>query len=122
MAEEKTEKKKMNLGVIIAICAAVAVIACVIVVVVVTGGSKDKANGLVGSWKYGSSSSFVYTFNDDGTCSYAGRNCTYTNNGDSVEILYDGDTASQTYGYRIEDNKTLYIKDSFGSDVVYERQ
>lgn len=121
MAEEKKDKK-MSSGVIAAICVAVVVVICIIVAVVMMGKNKGNVSGLVGTWKYGSSSSFVYTFNADGTCAYAGRNCTYTDNGDSVEILYDGDTLSSTYGYRIEDNKTLHIEDSFGSEVIYERQ
>ena len=90
----------------------------VLCVAVVGCGKKD---GLVGEWAYGSGNTFVFTFNEDKTCSYAGRNCTYTVDGDKLSILYDGDTAPFETTYKIEDDK-LTIKDSLDNDVVYTRK
>lgn len=82
-----------------------------------TGCGKD--NGLVGKWTHGD---YVYTFNNDKTGSYEyGSNkmkFTYKDNGKKVSILYDGNTNSNDFEYRIE-GKKLIIKDSFGSDVEY---
>lgn len=78
---------------------------------------------LVGEWKY-PGEPYVYTFNADGTGSYAAdltMTFTYKDDGKSVEILYDGFTDASKYDYSISGNK-LTIKDSFGDDVVYERK
>ena len=80
-----------------------------------------KKEGLVGEWAYGSGNTFVFTFNEDKTCSYAGRNCTYTVDGDKLSILYDGDTAPFETTFKIEGDK-LTIKDSLDNDVVYTRK
>lgn len=93
-------------------------LAVVLCLVVVGCGKKE---GLVGTWRYGSSDTFQFVFNEDKTCSYAGRNCTYTVDGDKLSILYDGDTTSFDTTFKIEDDK-LTIKDSLGSDVVYTRK
>ncbi len=122
---KKEEGKKGNPGIIIAICAAVVCIACVVIAIILgNGGGTKKA--IVGSWKY-SGLEAIYTFNEDGTCSYkfydTERTCTYTEKEEGViELMYDGDTLASTYKYHIEDGKTLHIEDSFGQDVVYERQ
>ena len=96
-----------------------AVVLCLSVV-----GCKKK-DGLVGEWAYESngtvSSTFVYVFNEDKTCSYAGKKCTYTVDGDKLSILNDGDTVPFETTFKIEDDK-LTIKDSLGSDVVYARK
>lgn len=93
-------------------------IICTLFLVTACGSS----NPLVGTWKYETSSNYIYTFNDDKTCSYEAygnkRECTYEDDGTKVTILYNGDTASSTYEYTIEGN-TLTIKDSFGNDVKY---
>jgi len=80
-------------------------------------GSKK---GLVGSWAHGS---FVYTFNEDKTCTYTTMECTYEYDEEkgTLEILYKGNTVPFKTTYKIEDDK-LTIKDSFDNDVVYERQ
>ena len=84
---------------------------------VVTGC--DSKGNIIGSWDH---SGFVYTFNNDGTGSYnaAGTEIafTYEDDGTKVSILYEGNTATGDYEYRIEGNK-LIIKDSFGTDVEY---
>lgn len=98
-------------------------LACLLVlacVVVVGCGKKDP---IVGKWAYGSGESFMYTFNSDGTCHYTANNkdCTYKVDGDKLSITYEGSTAPFETTFKIEDNK-LIIKDSFGSDVVYEKR
>ena len=88
---------------------------------ILTGCEKKSSKPIVGSWKYGTTDSFVYTFNEDGTGSYAGKSFKYEDKGDKLSIIYDGDTAGADYGYRIEGNK-LIIKDSFDNDVEYTRK
>lgn len=77
---------------------------------------------LIGSWEYEEMSGFTYTFNPDGTGTYdvmgEVMSFTYTDNGDSIEMLYEDVDAPSTYAYSIDGN-TLTIKDSFGSDVKY---
>lgn len=81
--------------------------------------------GLVGEWQYESGSGYVYTFNEDKTCSYEAfgtkMECTYEDDGTKVSILYKGNTVASTFEYKIEGD-TLTIKDSFGQDVVYKRK
>ena len=123
MAEKKDTKKKMNPGVIIGIAIAAVAVICVIVALCVSGGGKkeeEKVAPIVGTWKQWGSLDYAYVFNADGTCSYVNP-CTYKDNGDSIEIHFDGNTDSQTLKYRIE-GKTLYIEDSFGKEVKYEKQ
>lgn len=85
-----------------------------------TGCSKSNSkNSLVGKWAH---DSFVYTFNEDKTCSYdaAGTlmKCTYKVDGDKLSILYDGSTASFDTTFTIKGNK-LNVKDSLGNDTIY---
>lgn len=81
--------------------------------------------GLVGTWTYESGSGYIYTFNEDKTCSYEAfgtkMECTYEDEGTKVSILYKGNTAASTFEYKI-DGDTLTIKDSFGQDVIYKRK
>lgn len=88
---------------------------------ILTGcGSEEK--GLVGKWGYGS---YVYTFNADKTGTYDASGTemkfTYEDDGAKVSILYEGNTAPLVLEYKI-DGKILTIKDSFGSDVTYEKK
>ena len=96
----------------------VSLMTMIICLIVVGCGKKE---GLVGTWAYGSGSTFQYVFNEDKTCSYAGRNCTYTVDGDKLSILYEGDTVAFETTFKIEDDK-LTIKDSLDNDVVYTRK
>ena len=96
------------------------IIAVLAVALIALTGCGEESKGIVGSWKYNGSTTLMYTFNADGTGSYAGRNFKYVDNGTSVVITYDGDTASGTYNYTIE-GKTLKITDSFGSIVEYSK-
>ena len=85
-------------------------------------GCGKKKDPIVGKWANGS---FVYTFNEDKTCSYDAvgtiMKCTYKTNGDKLSILYDGDTVSFDTTYKI-DGKDLHVKDSFGNDTIYKRK
>ena len=77
-------------------------------------------SALVGSWAYEEDENFVYTFNANGTGSYEvyGEtiNFAYTDNGTSVEIVFDD--APGTFDYTVDGN-TLVIVDSTGTDVRY---
>ena len=79
-------------------------------------------NTIVGKWAQGS---YVYTFNEDKTCSYDAlgtlMKCTYEVDGDKLSILYEGNTAPFETTYSIENNK-LNVKDSFGNDTIYDRK
>ncbi len=81
-----------------------------------------KKDPIIGKWAQGS---YVYTFNEDKTCSYdaAGTlmNCTYEINGDKISILYTGSTAPFETTFSIEGNK-LNVKDSLGRDTIYEKK
>ena len=87
------------------------------------GKKEEKKNPIIGKWAYGES--FIYTFNEDGTCSYdaAGTmmKCTYTTDGDKLSILYDGNTVPFETTFSIDGN-TLNVKDSFGEDTIYKRK
>ncbi len=97
------------------------VVALLLVGVLTLFGCSKNA-GLVGKWAYGN---YVYTFNEDKTCSYDASGtkmeCTYEVDGDKLSILYKGNTAPFETTYKIDGN-TLTIKDSFGSDVKYTRK
>ena len=104
---------------------------CIVMIAIVTlaltgcgkkDGKSDKAT-LVGSWEYNrGSSTYAYNFKDDKTGSYSVYGTempfTYEDDGQKVTILYEGNTVSSTFEYKIEGNK-LIIKDSFGNDVEY---
>ena len=98
--------------------------ALVLGVFALTGCNKNAAgsNNIVGKWAL---NSYVYTFNEDKTCSYdvAGTimNCTYEVDGDKLSILYEGNTAPFETTYSIDGNK-LNVKDSFGNDTIYTKK
>ena len=75
---------------------------------------------MIGSWAYEEDENFIYTFNANSTGSYEvyGEtiNFTYTDNGTSVEIVFDD--APGTFNYTIDGN-TLVLVDSTGTDVRY---
>ena len=80
-------------------------------------------SALIGSWAYEEDENFIYTFNANGTGSYEiyGEtiNFTYTDNGSSVEIVFDD--APGTFDYTIDGN-TLVLVDSTGTEVRYLKQ
>ena len=98
------------------------VIAAGFLVLTGCGKKEEKTTSIVGKWAL---DSFVYTFNEDKTCTYdvAGTKmeCTYEVDGDKLSILYTGDTIPFETTYSIDGNK-LNVKDSFGEDTIYTRQ
>ncbi|MBR3324227.1 hypothetical protein IKG24_01665 [Candidatus Saccharibacteria bacterium] len=111
---------KKNTKIIIAIVAVLVVIAGVVAAILIINTKKDP---LIGSWANGS---YVYTFNEDKTCSYGygsagAMKCTYETNGDKISILYDGNTAPFETTYSINGNE-LNVIDSFGNDTIYTRK
>ena len=94
--------------------------------VALTGcGKKEKKDPIVGKWVYESMDSIYYKFNEDGTGSYtfggATKKFTYKIDGNKISILYDGDNVSFDTTFEIKD-KTLNVKDSFGSDTIYKKK
>jgi uncharacterized lipoprotein YehR (DUF1307 family) len=101
-------------------------VALVAIAIIVSGcgdnSSDSNGNSIVGVWAY---NSFVYTFNSDKTGDYdvAGTKMDFTyeaKNGD-LSILYSGNTIPYETTFRI-DGKTLYLMDSFGEEVAYEKK
>ena len=84
-------------------------------------GSKTNKNTIVGKWQSKEYSSYIYTFNEDGTGDYSGTQFTYTTDGDKIAITYQGNTVAFESTYEIKDNE-LNIKDSFGNDTIYTRK
>ncbi len=80
-------------------------------------------SALIGSWAYEEDENFLYTFHENGTGTYAvygeSLNFTYTDNGTSVEIVFDD--APGVFDYTIDGN-TLVLVDSTGTNVRYLRQ
>ena len=80
---------------------------------------KKEKDPIVGKWAYGS---FVYTFNEDGTCNYnASGDCTYEIKDDKISILYKDMTVPFETTFSIDGNK-LNIVDSFGNDTIYTKK
>lgn len=86
--------------------------------------ANNDSSTLVGSWEY-ADGGFTYTFNADGTGTYdmfgEGMSFTYTDNGTSIEFLYEDVDDPTVLEYTI-DGDTLTMKDSFGSDVTYVKK
>lgn len=99
-------------------------------VVIMTGCGKS-SKGLEGTWNYYDESSkqartdIYYKFNGDNTGSYTfygdEKKFTYEDKGNKVKISYENTTVPNEFEYSIEDDM-LIIKDSFGSDVKYQRK
>ena len=88
-------------------------------------GKKEKEEPvtLVGTWEYKELDA-AYIFNEDGTGAYrfygAEMPFTYTDDGESVSILYTGNTSPNVFAYSIS-GKTLSIEDSYGEMVKYTK-
>ena len=85
---------------------------------------KDEPVTLVGTWEYKELDA-AYIFNEDGTGAYRFYGTelpfTYTDDGESVSILYTGNTSPNVFAYTIS-GKTLSIEDSFGEMVKYTKE
>lgn len=89
-----------------------------------SNNSKEEIT-LVGNWKTNFAGyDYTYTFNDNGTGKYDAAGTvmefTYTTEGNTISILYTGNTAPFKTEYSI-DGETLNVKDSFGNDTLYKR-
>ena len=104
--------------IIIAVVAVLLIIAGVCIALVL---GKNNKNPLVGKWQSKDFSSYVYTFNEDGTGDYSGMKLTYTTEGNNISITFDGSTAAFKSTYEIKGNE-LNIKDSFGNDTIYTKK
>ena len=105
------KKNIVTIGLVIALMASVFAFA----------GCGEK-NPLEGTW---ANSSYVYTFNNDGTGVYdvAGTkmNFTYETEDGVISIQYEGQSAPLELNYKVGEKK-LVITDSFGTEVEYEKQ
>ena len=120
-------KKKLIAALVIAVTSLALIAGCGAKTGASTGQdttAASEAASIVGSWEY-ESGGFTYNFNADGTGSYEFGDTvmpfTYEDKGDTVYIIFDGDTAGTDSAYRIEGN-TFIIKDSLDNDVKYNRK
>ncbi len=138
---ENTKPKNTKLIAIIASVVIVVIVAIIAIVLVVkNSGSK----GLVGKWAQTGGTEYVYSFAENGTGSFglcpsgtSEKECDNdaahfhyqlkkdgadkSNNIDgSIEMLYEGSTASFTLTYHL-DGDSLTIYDSFGGKGEYKR-
>ena len=81
-------------------------------------------DALVGSWEY-QGGVYTYTFNADGTGTYdvSGNlmKFTYEATDSTISFTYGSDTTPMTLNYSIN-GKVLNVKDSNGSDTLYNRK
>lgn len=98
----------------------IALITCVAL-----AGCGKKKDPIVGKWTYESMDSIYYVFKEDGTGSYtfggATKKFTYKIDGNKLSIKYEDTTASFDTTFEIKDDK-LNVKDSFGSDTIYNKK
>ena len=96
----------------------IAIAAIMIVGLVILTGC-GAAKTIVGDWEY-KGGGYTYHFNEDGTGTYMGTmKLTYTEDNGKVTITYDG--TNSTFEGTWEGD-VLNIKDSFGSDTIYNRK
>ncbi|MBQ3293167.1 hypothetical protein IJG93_02605 [Candidatus Saccharibacteria bacterium] len=118
---KKKSKNVNSKAIIIAVVALLVVMAGVVAAVLII--NNNKKDPLIGSWENGS---YVYTFNEDGTCSYGygslgAMECVYHTEGDKISILYNGNTAPFETTYKIDGNQ-LNVIDSFGNNTIYTKK
>ena len=89
-----------------------------------TAAAESKKASIIGSWEY-ESGGYTYTFNEDGTGTYdtggAVMKFTYEATDTELSITYEGNTEPMVLEYTL-DGDTLNVKDSFGSDTIYNRK
>ena len=83
------------------------------------------ARTIVGLWAGATDNEFYYLFNDDKTGSFALggeiKDFTYTDNGDSVTIIFNNNTKEHVFKYSI-DGDVLSIENDFGAVEKYNLQ
>ena len=100
--------------------ASIIAIAAIMVVslIILTGCGGEKT--IVGDWEYKNGGGYTYHFNADGTGTYMGTmEFTYTESNGKVTITYKGMDNSLEGTW---EGDVLNVKDSFGSDTIYNRK
>lgn len=86
---------------------------------------EDQSGSLLGSWEAVTMQGAIYSFEEGGKGAYIYGTTTmpftYKVVGDSVEILFEGNTMANTYKFQIKGD-ILQIEDSFGDTVEYKKQ
>ena len=86
--------------------------------------SDDPASLIVGEWVY-EAGGYTYDFRADGSGIYklgeSVMEFTYTTNGNTLVLKYEGISAENTFDYTLEGN-SLNIEDSFGTITVYNKK
>ena len=86
---------------------------------ILTGCGATNQKTIVGDWEY-EKGGYIYHFNEDGTGTYMDTmKFTYTENNGAVKITYDGMDNSLEGTW---EGDVLNVKDSFGSDTIYNRK
>lgn len=131
---EQTESKNKKLVVVIAAVVAALVALGIILMVVFKGGKANLAN-LVGTWRQ-QGEAYIYEFKSNGTGSWReedvepAQNFTYNvttqsdsngKNKDVIEFKFENSDKSLYLPYRL-DNGKLIIADSFGKEIVYDKE
>lgn len=102
------------------IASIVAIVAIIVLsFIILTGCGSKNQKTIVGDWEY-ENGGYIYHFNEDGTGTYMGTmKFTYTENNGDVKITYDGmdNLLEGTW-----EDDVLNVKDSFGSDTIYNRK
>jgi len=85
--------------------------------------TEKKSNGeLIGIWVGETDTECYYSFNSDSTGSYTLgtdiKTFTYTDNGDTVTIVFDGNSKEHVYKYEIDGN-SLLIEDDYGTMLKF---
>ena len=102
------------------IASVIAIIAVIAMsLIILTGCESKNKKSIVGDWEY-KNGGYTYHFNEDGTGTYMGTmKFTYTENNGNVTITYDGMDNSLTGTW---EGDVLNVKDSLGSDTIYNRK
>ena len=89
----------------------------------VTNGETKNTNGsIVGVWAGEGDADFFYSFNSNKTGSFTMggevKNFTYKDNGDTVVIVFEGNSKEHEYKYTVENN-VLSIENDYGAIEKY---
>jgi len=97
----------------------IAIVAIIAVSLLALTGCKKGGKTIVGDWEY-EGGGFTYHFNEDGTGTYMDTmKLTYTEDNGKVTITFDGMDNSLEGTW---EGDVLNVKDSFGSDTIYNRK
>lgn len=100
------------------VASVIAIVAIMAMSLLILTGCEAKKT-IVGDWEY-KDGGYTYHFNEDGTGTYMDTmKFTYTEKDGAVKITYDGMDNSLEGTWK---DDVLNIKDSFGSDTIYNRK